>query len=54
MGDPLAVTPVPADYPIVITVVLSLLGTTILTWCLGKIQFSCYNQLIFSGENQNS
>ena len=36
MGDPLAVTPVAANYPIVITVVLSLLGTTVLTWCLGK------------------
>ena len=52
MGDPLAVTPVAANYPIVLTVVLSLLGTTILTWCLGKkIRFLCYNQLIFSGEN---
>ena len=52
MEDPLAVTPVAANYPIVITVVLSLLGTTILTWCLGKkIQFSWNNQLIFSGES---
>jgi len=35
MGDALTVTPVPANYPLVITVCLSLLGTTVLTWCLG-------------------
>jgi len=35
MSDPLAVTPVAANYPIVVTVCLSLFGTTVLTWCLG-------------------
>ena len=37
MGDNLSVTPVEANYPIVITVCLSLFGITVLTWCLGKI-----------------
>jgi hypothetical protein len=52
MGDDnLTVTPVAANYPIVITVCLSLFGTTVLTWCLGKMivfglfaySFSCEN-----------
>jgi len=34
-SDPLAVTPVTANYPVVVTVCLSLFGTTVLTWCLG-------------------
>ena len=48
MGDPLAVTPVAANYPIVITVVLSLLGTTVLTWCLGNKKLP-----IFIGQSTN-
>lgn len=51
MGDPLAVNPVTANYPIVITVVLSLLGTTILTWCLGETTSMVGIRLIFSGED---
>jgi len=37
MSDSLAVTPVSANYPIVVTVCLSLFGTTVLTWCLGNL-----------------
>jgi hypothetical protein len=47
LGDPLTVTPVAANYPIVITVVLSLLGTTVLTWCLGKPPHHQWTKLNF-------
>jgi len=39
MSD-LEVTPVSASYPLVITVCLSLFGTTLLTWCFGTIWLS--------------
>jgi hypothetical protein len=39
MGDVVGVTPVEANYPLVITVCLSLFGTTVLTWCFGKISY---------------
>lgn len=51
MGDPLAVTPVETNYPIVVTVCLSLFGTTVLTWCLGEI-LHLDSELTFSGESQ--
>ena len=52
MADALTVNPVPANYPIVITVCLSLLGTTVLTWCFGKMS-SSQNPLITQRSGQN-
>jgi hypothetical protein len=37
MSSTIGVSPVEANYPLVITVCLSLLGTTVLTWCFGTI-----------------
>lgn len=51
-GDPLTVTPVPTNYPIVITVCLSLFGTTVLTWCLGLFLEIIIVLRIFSGEDK--